>query len=110
MIRKKRVQRRKSILQDTGKDVCFLCVLLHGDERQKSVLHTHHVFGGTANRKLSERYGLTVKLCPEHHTEGKEAAHRNQEIAALLHRIGQEAFEKRFPDLDFIEIFGRNYK
>lgn len=110
MIRKKRVQRRKSILQDAGKDVCFLCVLLHGDERQKSVLHTHHVFGGTANRKLSERYGLTVKLCPEHHTLGPEAVHKNSEMAKILHACGQTAFESHYPDLAFREIFGRDYR
>lgn len=107
--KKKRIRHRRSILPTVHKGSCFLCALLHEDERQKSVLHTHHVFGGP-NRKASEQYGLTVPLCPEHHTEGKEAAHRNQEIAALLHRLGQEAFEKRFPDLDFLEIFGRNYK
>ena len=98
-----------SILHDKNSRTCYLCVVLHDNWNEHRILDEHHIFGGP-NRKASEQYGLTVPLCPEHHTQGKEAAHRNQEIAALLHRLGQEAFEKRFPDLDFLEIFGRNYK
>ena len=36
-------------------------------------LERHHIFAGTANRPISEKYGLWVYLCHEHHT-GKNGA------------------------------------
>ena len=62
-----------------------------------------------ANREKSEEYGLTVYLCPDCHLYGERAAHINKETAALLHKIGQQAFEKTYPDKNFREIFGKNY-
>lgn len=47
----------KSIIQK--KKECIICNSLNVEE--------HHVFFGTANRKLSEKYGLKVYLCAEHH-------------------------------------------
>ena len=107
--KKERIRHRRSILPSVEKGSCFLCALLHEDERQKRVLHTHHVFGGP-NRKASEQYGLTVQLCPEHHTLGPEAVHKNSEMAKILHACGQTAFESHYPDLAFREIFGRDYR
>lgn len=107
--RKKRMRHPKSILQPESDKTCYLCALLHENYREYKVRHKHHVFGGTANRELSERYGLTVELCADHHEYGPEAAHRNQEVADLLHRIGQEEFGKAYPELDFREIFGKSY-
>ena len=43
----------KSIMQTT-KD-CYLC-------GKKTCLEPHHVMAGTANRKLSEKYGIWVFL------------------------------------------------
>ena len=31
-------------------------------------LEEHHIFAGTANRRISEKYGLKVWLCHRHHT------------------------------------------
>lgn len=53
----------------------------------------HHIFGGAANRKLSDEDGLWVPLTKEHHT-GNMSAHKNKEMKALLHIIGQLAYEK----------------
>lgn len=88
---------------------CYLCMMLHGDDSRKTVLQEHHVFRGTANRKLSEKYGLKVYLDIDHHLTGPEAVHMNTKVAILLMQEGQKAFEKRYPDLDFLEIFGKNY-
>lgn len=101
----------KSILHDKGSRTCFLCVRLLNDYSEKSVLEEHHVFGGNPNRKNSERYGLKVYLCPEHHRTSNEAVHRpdrnwNQR---MLQIIGQKYFETAYPQLDFVEIFGKNY-
>ena len=98
----------RSIIQDESKGQCFLCVMLDSDTSRKYT-EKHHIFFGSANRKLSEKYGLTVRLCVKHHREGPEAVHNNAEIRDKLCQIGQRAFEKRYPDKDFREIFGKNY-
>lgn len=87
---------------------CYLCMLLYGDDSRK-VTQEHHVIFGTANRKLSERYGLKVYLCILHHTESPEAVHQNAEMAKLLKIRAQRAFRERFPALNWLEIFGKNY-
>lgn len=99
---------KKSIIQDYSGGECYLCALLEGDRGQKQT-EEHHIFFGCGRRKLSERYGLKVKLCIEHHREGKDAVHQNADMRRILERIGQQAFEKEYPDKNFPEIFGKNY-
>lgn len=99
----------KSILHDKKDRTCFLCILLRGDSSRKDNLHEHHVFFGWANRKLSEKYGLKVYLCIEHHEIGTEAVHQNSEISKMIQVYAQRAFMKKWPEKDFKEIFGRNY-
>lgn len=99
----------KSIMQDKEDGQCYLCRILHGDYSIKPVREEHHVIGGTANRRLSEKYGLKVYLDPDHHQYGPEAVHRSAKTAEILHKEAQKAFERTYPDLDFREIFGRNY-
>ena len=85
-----------------------MCMLLHGDYSRKFT-QEHHVVFGTANRRLSERYGLKVYICIYHHEESREAVHKNAEIAEMLKEIAQKEFEQHFPELDFRVIFGKNY-
>ncbi|MFG6334808.1 MAG: hypothetical protein K1W20_04955 [Lachnospiraceae bacterium] len=99
----------KSIMQDKETGECYLCRLLHKDYSIKLIREEHHVMGGVANRKLSEKYGLKVYLDIEHHRYGPEAVHRNAEVAKLLHREAQKAFERTYPGLNFREVFGKNY-
>lgn len=93
---------------DNGEYVqCFLC----GRNGNGDPLEKHHIFGG-ANRKLSEKYGLTVFLCGSRcHRNGKYSAHKNKETADMLHRYGQEKAmtENNWTDDDFRKVFGRNY-
>lgn len=98
----------KSIMQDKQERTCYLCMMLHSDFSVKQT-QEHHVIFGTANRKLSEKYGLKVYLCLEHHEEGREAVHRNAVNALILKKEAQKAFEKRWPELDFRKIFGKNF-
>lgn len=100
----------RSILQDKESHTCFLCILLNSDYSDKRT-EEHHVVFGTANRKLSEKYGLKVYLCKEHHEHdgGTNAVHRNAEIRKRLCEIAQRAFEQQYPSLNFREIFGKNY-
>lgn len=69
----------------------------------------HHVFGG-ANRSNSEQYGLKVPLCHNCHNEPPNGVHFNAELMQELHVAGQAAFERTYPDKDFMAIFGKNYR
>lgn len=90
----------KSIIQSEKE--CFICANIKN-------LESHHIFHGTANRKLSEKYGLKVWLCNDHHT-GSGGVHRSKEFDNHLKRIGQKAFERKYGSReDFMRIFGKNY-
>lgn len=98
----------KSIMHNKKDGTCYLCMLLNRDDSQK---HTqeHHAIYGNAKRKLSEKYGLKVYLCLEHHTAGKQAVHFNKINSMYIKKAAQKAFEDKYPDLDFKKIFGKNY-
>lgn len=91
-----------------GSGYCYLCAALHNDYTYKPT-QEHHVMFGSGQRELSEKYGLTVQLCMEHHKEGPEAAHNNQAIRELLCRDAQEVFAMEYPELDWMQIFKKNY-
>ncbi len=86
---------------------CWQC----GRNGADDPLDVHHIFGG-ANRKLSDKFGLTVYLCHERcHIFGPEAAHRSGETAERLHRYGQEKAmrEQGWNREQFRMVFGKNY-
>lgn len=99
----------KSIMHDRKDGTCWLCIKLHGDYSRKSVLQEHHAIGGRGKRDLSERYGLKVYLCPQHHLNGlsPEAVHGNTKIRRYVEAAAQAAFERHFPSEDFREVFGQ---
>lgn len=99
---------KKSIMQQwDGR--CYLCELLDNDFREKPT-EVHHVLYGTANHKLADKYGLMVRLCEKHHCIGPESIHGgNKENDLLLKQRAQLAFNCKYPNLDFREIFGKNY-
>lgn len=72
-------------------------------------LHSHHCIYGTANRKLSEKYGLKVWLCQEHHT-GNEGVHFNKKFDTYVKKLAQVHFENVHGSReDFRRIFGKSY-
>ncbi len=89
----------KSIMQEDT-DYCFIC--------GRCGTEIHHIFFGTANRKLSDKYGLIVGLCYDHH-RGNNGVHQNRELDLILKRKGQERFIEVYPEGDFLAIYGRNY-
>lgn len=90
----------KSIMQ-TEKE-CFVCGTTLN-------LHKHHVIYGTANRKLSEKYGLVVWLCQEDHT-GEDGVHFNKVLDTHLKKVAQERFEAEYgQNISFREVFGKNF-
>ncbi len=89
----------KSILQKNKE--CFVCKTTYG-------LEEHHVCFGSANRKQSEKYGLKVWLCAEHH-RGNSGVHFNKELDLSIKRFAQSEFEKTHTREEFIQIFGKSY-
>lgn len=83
-------------------DHCYLCGrwLVNGE--------IHHVFGGS-NRKNSEKYGLTVRLCHTCHNEPPHGVHFDPIVRHALQREAQLIFEKTHSREEFMRIFGRNY-
>lgn len=100
----------KSIMHRKEDKTCYLCMKLHHNYSRHGNLEEHHVMYGGQNRRISEKYGLKVYLCINHHTYdgGPEAVHRNDAIRRLLEKDAQRAFEKAYPELNFREIFGKN--
>ena len=90
----------KCIMPGDQKGQCYIC----GSIRN---IHRHHVFYGTACRKLSEEYGLTAHLCVDCH----ELVHNKcPEMYAGLRRIGQRAFEEHHGSREkFKKIFEGDY-
>lgn len=89
----------KSIMQD--KKECYVTHKTTG-------LHLHHIYGA-ANRKLSDKLGCVVWLSPEYHNMSNKGVHFNREFDLELKRECQKRFEEVYPNLNFREIFGRNY-
>lgn len=98
----------KSILEDKKDRTCFLCMLLRGDDSRKDYLEEHHVFFGAANRKLSEKYGLKVYLCPEHH-RGNDGVHNSRANNRVVQMYAQRKFMETHSLEEFRTIFGRSY-
>lgn len=89
----------KSVLQKNKK--CFECGCTGN-------LECHHVFYGRAYRNKSERYGMKVWLCAEHH-RGKNGVHGgNRALGLRIMRYAQRRFEQRHTREEFMRIFGRN--
>lgn len=89
----------KSIMQE---DVCcYVCGCRNNLER-------HHAMSGTANRKLAERYGLTVYLCRDHHT-GRIGVHQDIILKERIERDAQRAFEKVYNHKMWMNVFRKNY-
>lgn len=80
---------------------CYICKTTRDIQR-------HHVYFGNGYRKLSERYGMVIDLCMNHHI-GNSGVHRNRELDLRLKQKFQAKFEIDNSREDFMRIFGRNY-
>ena len=89
----------KSIIQERKE--CYFCGKLTNLER-------HHVFGGVANRPISEKYGLTVWLCHNCHT-GKDGAQYDKMKNLRLKQDAQFAFERNHSRSEWMKLIGKNY-
>lgn len=89
----------KSIIQE--KKECFFC-------GRTDDLHLHHICEGR-NRGNSDKYGLTIYLCPYHHNMGDDSVHFNHIYDKLMKIIGQLYFERTYNE-EFIDVFRKNYR
>ena len=89
----------RSILQ--AEKACYLC-------GRRFHLEKHHIFGGVANRKLSEKHGLWVYLCADCH-RGTEGAQYDRTKNQRLKMDAQFAFERTHPHAEWMKIFRKNY-
>ena len=89
----------KSIMQT--EQCCYIC----GSTRN---LELHHVMSGTANRRLSDRYGLVVFLCRDHHT-GSIGVHNDIILKERLERDAQRAYESIYGHRAWMQMFRKNY-
>lgn len=89
----------KSIIQERKE--CYFCGKLTSLER-------HHVFGGVANRPISEKYGLTVWLCHNCHT-GKDGAQYDKMKNLRLKQDAQFAFERNHSRSEWMKLIEKNY-
>ena len=92
---------KKSLIQN-GR-YCYVC----GTEY---ALHKHHIFYGSANRKLSEEDGAYCYLCYMHHNGGNYGVHFNKDLDIELKRECQEAWEQtKGTREDFIKRYGKTW-
>lgn len=92
-----RLERNRKSLFTDDLDHCIIC------KRKRE--HLHEVFPGR-NRTNSMKYNLVLPLCSTHH----RLMHSNTKMMYFYKEKGQALFEKAYPDLDFVDIFKRNYK
>ena len=107
--KKKRRRHAESIMQPNNDGQCWICSRIFGDYRKYTYLEKHHVFFGNGLREISEANGFTVYLCPEHHTIGPNAVHRNQHMNRLVQRATQERYEVNHTREEFMALIDRNY-
>lgn len=95
------LKQMKSIIQN--KKQCFICYKPNG-------LHDHHIYFGVGRRRISEKHGFKVWLCPEHH-QGTFGVHgcRGHKLDVFLKQTCQRKYEETHSRDDFIKLIGRNY-
>ena len=103
-------------MMDLDTEQCYICSRWLKRDYPLGALEKHHVIYGKGNRKLSEKYGLTVMLCRHHHKGDIhgvcDAVHNNPDKTndLKLKREAQRAWEKKYGSReDFIKIFGQSY-
>jgi len=81
---------------------CWLC-------GSSYALSPHHVFGNTGNRPMSEKYGLVVLMCINHHT-GDSGVHFNKELRDRLQAFAKQEFIKIYSEELFYKEFRGRYE
>ena len=105
-------------MQVSGVKECCLCRMEayeagYCGELTSKGLHQHHVIYGRGRRALSDRFGLWVWLCADHHELGPSAVHskseKGREYNLMLKRNAQKRFEEIYGHVKWMEVFQKNY-
>jgi len=98
-----KMERERFSLFTDDLDHCIIC--------GKSPINKHEIFFGAKNRQKSIQYGLVIPLCTaEHHNQiGCTGIHFDKKLREYWQIKAQKKFQEVYPDLDFLEIFGKNY-
>lgn len=98
-----KMERERFSLFTEDLDHCIIC--------GKSPVNKHEIFFGAKNRLNSIKYGLVIPLCTtEHHNQvGCTGIHFDKVLREHWQIKAQKKFQEVYPELDFLEIFGRNY-
>lgn len=69
----------------------------------------HHIFFA-ADRKIADKYGLTVPLCNKHHTGSGDCPHKNRIVDLALKCWAQTIYEREIGTReDFRREFRKSY-
>lgn len=90
----------ESLLSKTKR--CYICGATNVEK--------HHIFFGTAKRRISDVEGCWMWLCPEHH-RGSSGVHFDKKLCRKIQvKCEQEWISRNKSDEEgFRNIFGRNY-
>lgn len=87
----------ESIIHDT--DFCYIC--------GQYATQVHHCIHGTANRRLADKDGLTVRLCVTCHTNLHDKGMYDAELQKLAQTRWMEYYGKS--EDDFRKRYGKSY-
>ena len=97
----------KSIL--SNERVCYV-------SGRTDLLEKHHIFGGKADRPISDRHGFWVYLNHYWHNEPRceqnlwqGGVHHNPKLREMLETKCQEKYEELHSHEEFIELMKENY-
>jgi len=98
-----KLERERYSLFTNDLEHCIIC--------GKTPVNKHEIFGGSANRQKSMIYGLVIPLCTcEHHDQVNcRGIHFDKKLREEWHIKGQTKFNEVYPDLNFKDIFKKNY-
>lgn len=93
---------KKSILTP-NLTVCVFC------GRRKQAIH--HIYYGTALRKVSDKHGFIAPVCNACHNIDNDSIHldpaRKKDL--FLKRLCQKRYEENHTREEFMKLIGRNY-
>ena len=92
----------KSIIQ--AEKECYICRRWYAVKTTRG-LEEHHVLNGPL-RSFSERHGLKVWLCHNHHNEPHLGVHFDPAARRELEQAAQFAFDDLHGPGSFAEVFG----
>ena len=83
----------------TDLEHCFVC--------GRPYPNKHHMMN-KGDKKKSEKYGLILPLCANHHT-GAEGVHKKPERMLACRQMAQRKFEEEHTREEWIKEFGKSY-